>query len=44
MVHRQTEPPEAQTGAIRIIRNVLHGEILSLDEVIVKYLTPSAAK
>ncbi|MPZ49160.1 MAG: isochorismatase family protein [Dehalococcoidia bacterium] len=39
MVHRQTEPPEAQTGAIRIIRNVLHGEILSLEEAITKYLS-----
>jgi len=44
MVHRQTEGPEAQAGAIRIIRNVLHGEILSLEEVIANYLTPSAVE
>jgi hypothetical protein len=40
MVHRQTEGPEAQAGAVRIIRGVLHGEILSLDETIEKYLQP----
>ncbi len=40
MVHRQNEGPEAQAAAIRIIRNVLKGEILSLDEVIAKYLQP----
>jgi len=40
LVHRQAEPPGAQEGAIRIIRGVLHGEILSLDAVIEKYLKP----
>jgi nicotinamidase-related amidase len=42
MVHRENEPPGAQEGAIRIIRNVLHGEVLPLDSVIEKYLTPRA--
>ena len=42
MVHRQNEPPGAQEGALRIIRGVLRGEILPLDVVIEKYLTPSA--
>jgi nicotinamidase-related amidase len=41
MVHREKEPPGAQEGAIRIIRSVLKGEILSLDEVIQKYLQPT---
>jgi nicotinamidase-related amidase len=40
MVHREEEPPGAQEGAIRIMRNVLRAEILSLDETIAKYLTP----
>jgi nicotinamidase-related amidase len=40
LVHRQNEPPGAQEGAIRIIRGVLHGEILSLAEVFEKYLPP----
>lgn len=41
MVHRQTEGPEAQEGALRIIRNVLHSKVLKLDEVISTYLQPS---
>ena len=40
LVHRQAEPAGAQEGAIRIIRGVLRGEILSLAEVIEKYLQP----
>jgi nicotinamidase-related amidase len=38
MVHRQTEPPGAHEGAMRIIRNVLKAEVLGLDDVIRKYL------
>ncbi len=38
MVHRQAEPPGAQEGALRIMRSVLHAEVLTLDEVIAKYL------
>ena len=38
IVHREQEPPGAQEGALRIVRNVLHSEVLSLDETIAKYL------
>ena len=41
MVHREEEPPGAKEGALRIIKNVLKGEVLSLDQVISKYLKPS---
>ncbi len=41
MVHREEEPPGAQEGALRIIKNVLKGEVLPLDQVISKYLKPS---
>lgn len=40
MVHREHEPAGAQECAIRIIKSVLKGEILSLDQVIEAYLTP----
>jgi nicotinamidase-related amidase len=40
MVHREQEPPGAQEGALRIIRNVLHSQVLTLDEVIATYLKP----
>jgi nicotinamidase-related amidase len=40
MVHRQADPPEMHTWALTIINRVLKGEILSLDEVIAKYLKP----
>jgi nicotinamidase-related amidase len=40
MCHRQQEPPGAKEGALRIIRNVLHGEVLPLKEVVEKYLRP----
>jgi len=40
MVHREQEPPGAQEGALRIIRGVLHSEVISLDEAIRKYLPP----
>src|SRR5437870_5659811 len=38
MVHREKEPPGAQECALRIIRNVLRGEVLPLHEVTAKYL------
>ncbi len=38
MVHREEEPPGAQDGALRIIRNVLKGEVSSLQQVTAKYL------
>ena len=38
MVHRPTEPPEVHEYALRIVRNVLHSEVLTLDEVLVRYL------
>jgi nicotinamidase-related amidase len=41
MVHREQEPPGAQEGALRIIRNVLHSQVLTLDEVIATYLKPA---
>ncbi len=37
MVHRQNTYPNAKEGALRIIRQVLRGDILPLDEVIEKY-------
>ncbi len=43
MVHRQSEPQEVKDYALRIVRNVLHSKVLSLDEVIRKYL-PFAPK
>ena len=41
MVHREEEPPGAKEGALRIIKNVLKGEVLPLDQVNSKYLKPS---
>jgi nicotinamidase-related amidase len=41
MVHRQADPPEMHDWALEIIRRVLHGEILTLDEVTDKYLKPA---
>ena len=41
MVHREEEPPGAQEGALRIIKNVLKGQVLRLDQVISKYLKRS---
>ncbi len=38
-VHRATEPPETHESALRIIRNVLHSEVLTLDEVLTRYLS-----
>jgi nicotinamidase-related amidase len=41
MVHRAEEPPCAQECALRIIRNVLHSDVLGLDHVLATYLKPS---
>jgi len=38
MVHRQNEPPGAQEGALRIVRHVLKGDTLSLEDTIRRYL------
>lgn len=38
MVHRQNADPDAQRAAHRIIKDVLHGEVLPLDQIIEKYL------
>ena len=40
IVHREKEPPGAKEGALRIIRNVLKGEVLPLAEIKEKYLKP----
>lgn len=40
IVHRPEEPPGAKEGALRIIKSVLSGEIISLDDTIRSYLTP----
>ncbi len=38
IVHREQEPPGAKEGALRIVRGVLKGEVLPLDEVVSRYL------
>ena len=40
MVHRENEPPGAQECALRIIKSVLKGEVLSLEQVVAMYLNP----
>ena len=40
IVHREEELPGGKEGALRIIRNVLKGEVISLEQVISKYLGP----
>ena len=40
IVHREQEPPGAKEGALRIVRSVLKGDVLPLDEVVTKYLKP----
>ena len=40
IVHCEKEFPVAKEGALRIIRNVLKGEVMSLEQVISKYLGP----
>jgi nicotinamidase-related amidase len=42
MVHREIEPPEVKEYALRIVRNVLHCEVMNLAEVVERYL--NAAK
>ena len=42
MVHRQAEPPGAKECALRIIRSVLHSEVMPLDAVADKYLRKEA--
>lgn len=39
MVHRQADHPHLHECALEIIRKVLHGEVISLDEVNQKYLS-----
>jgi len=41
LVHREAEPPGAHEGATRIIRSVLHSEVLPMDQVISTYLKPA---
>jgi maleamate amidohydrolase len=38
MVHRRGEPPEVKEYALRIVRNVLHSDVLPLEEALVTYL------
>ncbi len=38
IVHREKEPPGAKEGALRIIHNVLKGDVLPLELVTAKYL------
>ena len=40
IVHREQEPPGAKEGALRLVRGVLKGDVLPLDEVVSKYLAP----
>ncbi|HYJ87224.1 MAG TPA: hypothetical protein VEW46_14275 [Pyrinomonadaceae bacterium] len=40
IVHREKEPPGAKEGALRIIHNVLKGEVLPLAAIKEKYLKP----
>lgn len=41
MVHRPEEPPEVKEYAMRIVRNVLHSEVIPLDKVVAQYLQPA---
>jgi nicotinamidase-related amidase len=38
MVHRPAEPPEVKQYALRIVRNVLHSDVLPLEHALAKYL------
>jgi nicotinamidase-related amidase len=40
MVHRAGEPPEVKAYALRIVRNVLHSDVLPLQDALAKYLPP----
>ena len=42
IVHRETEPPEVKEYALRIVRNVLHSQVIPLDQVIQQYLPPKS--
>lgn len=44
MVHREAEPPEVKEYALRIVRNVLHSQVLTLEETVQKYLTRAATR
>jgi hypothetical protein len=37
-VHRTGEPPEVKEYALRIVRNVLHSDVLPLEQAIARYL------
>ena len=39
MVHREGEPPEVKEYALRIVRNVLHSEVLPLDKAVARFLS-----
>jgi nicotinamidase-related amidase len=39
MVHRETERPQAHEYALRIVQNVLHSKVISMDEAIITYLS-----
>ncbi len=43
MVHREEEPPEVKEYALRIVRNVLHSDVLPLADAVPKYIEPSSA-
>jgi nicotinamidase-related amidase len=38
MVHRPGEPPEVKQYALRIVRNVLHSDVLPLEHALARYL------
>jgi nicotinamidase-related amidase len=38
MVHRRGEPSEVKEYALRIVRNVLHSDVLPLEDALAKYL------
>jgi len=40
MTHREADHPQLHDCALQIIRRVLHGEVISLDETIARYLKP----
>ena len=42
IVHREKEPPEVKEYALRIVRNVLHSQVIPLDQVIQQYLPPKS--
>ena len=40
MVHRENADPDAQRAVLRIVKDVLHSEVLTLDEAASAYLQP----